>query len=300
MAIELTVTILGEVQEALELPHPALVEKDYYVVRALGALRPFTQGEVRLVFGGGTALCRAHRVIGRMSEDIDLKIVSDGPMNRSARKAFRERITQSLVGAGFKSVESSSYDEYRTHVFELEYESLAPKVGSLRPKVKVELSSWQTYLPPIECSIGSFVSQAQKSDPEIASFPCAAIVETAAEKFVALTRRIGEERALGAERDATLLRHIYDLHRIVANQDVAEIARLIATIIPSDQATRGRKFPAYLEDPRREIRAALDALHSDHTYAESFDKFQRDMVYGERADYEACLEDLERIWAQVP
>jgi hypothetical protein len=34
------------------------------------------------VFGGGSALGRAHRLIRRMSEDIDLKIVSDDPPTR--------------------------------------------------------------------------------------------------------------------------------------------------------------------------------------------------------------------------
>ena len=31
----------------------------------------------KLVFGGGTALGRAHRLIHRMSEDIDLKVVAN-------------------------------------------------------------------------------------------------------------------------------------------------------------------------------------------------------------------------------
>jgi hypothetical protein len=58
---------------------------------------------VRLVFAGSTALSRAHRLICRMSEDIDLRIVVDS--NRSGRgtlQRLRAKVTEALLGAGFK------------------------------------------------------------------------------------------------------------------------------------------------------------------------------------------------------
>ncbi|MCX7101330.1 MAG: nucleotidyl transferase AbiEii/AbiGii toxin family protein [Methylobacter sp.] len=67
---------LLEVQAYYGLPSPALVEKDWYVVKALAAITAIDASPFQLVFGGGTALGRAHRLIHRMSEDIDLKIVS--------------------------------------------------------------------------------------------------------------------------------------------------------------------------------------------------------------------------------
>ena len=75
-----------EVQKYFNLPSPALVEKDWYVVRALRAINvvnaKVNAEPVRLVFSGGTALSRAHRLTRRMSEDIDLKIVSTDPRSR--------------------------------------------------------------------------------------------------------------------------------------------------------------------------------------------------------------------------
>jgi hypothetical protein len=61
---------LLEVQRHFGLPSPALVEKDWHVVNALGAITAADTAPARLVFGGGTALSRAHRLIRRMSEDI--------------------------------------------------------------------------------------------------------------------------------------------------------------------------------------------------------------------------------------
>jgi len=60
---------LLEVQRQFELPSPVLVEKDWYVVTALAAINTADVKPFRLVFSGGTALSRAHRLIRRMSED---------------------------------------------------------------------------------------------------------------------------------------------------------------------------------------------------------------------------------------
>jgi hypothetical protein len=92
---------LLEVQKHFGLPSPALVEKDWYVVKALAALVAVDAAPFRLVFGGGTALSRAHRLIRRMSEDIDLKIISDTTVTRPALRHLRDFITKALLQAGF-------------------------------------------------------------------------------------------------------------------------------------------------------------------------------------------------------
>jgi hypothetical protein len=88
---------LLEVQKHFGLPSPALVEKDWYVVKALAALVAVDAAPFRLVFGGGTALSRAHRLIRRMSEDIDLKIISDTTITRPALRHLRDIITKALM-----------------------------------------------------------------------------------------------------------------------------------------------------------------------------------------------------------
>jgi hypothetical protein len=58
-----------EVQAFFRLPSIALVEKDLFVVRAIAALAAIDASPFQLVFGGGTALARAHKIVQRMSED---------------------------------------------------------------------------------------------------------------------------------------------------------------------------------------------------------------------------------------
>lgn len=48
---------LLEVQKHFGLPSPALVEKDWHVVKALAAIVAVDAAPFRLVFSGGTALC---------------------------------------------------------------------------------------------------------------------------------------------------------------------------------------------------------------------------------------------------
>ena len=243
-----------------------------------------------LVFGGGTALCRGHRLIKRMSEDIDLKIACEQTHGRGARKRFKHLLTEALLEAGFKfdpenreqhvSMYSDTYFLYR-----VPYVSVVPRIAALRPEIQIEFSHFPVHLPTVNCSISSFVAEAKKAAPEIASFPCIDVVETAAEKFVALTRRIGEERSNKYDPDDTLLRHIYDLTHIHRTLPVHSVAGLARTIMLADAETRGDKYPAYRADPLAATREAIAALKSEEDYAQRFDSFQSEMVYGEAVTY---------------
>jgi predicted nucleotidyltransferase component of viral defense system len=93
---------LLEVQAYFGLPSPALVEKDWYVVKALAAITAIDASPFQLVFGGGTALGRAHRLIHRMSEDIDLKIISADAITRPTLRQLRNKTTDALLGTGFE------------------------------------------------------------------------------------------------------------------------------------------------------------------------------------------------------
>jgi hypothetical protein len=62
LSVNPTIDELREVQAYFGLPSPALVDKDFYVVKALAAIAVVEREalHVRLVFGGGTALSRSY------------------------------------------------------------------------------------------------------------------------------------------------------------------------------------------------------------------------------------------------
>lgn len=258
------------------------------------ALRGVDSEGARLVFGGGTSLCRAHRLIERMSEDIDLRIVSDKPLGEGARKRFRAAVTEGLRAAGF-AFDPNNRDHLAVHdggrmfVYNLPYAQASGSVASLRPGVKVEISSWSLHRAPVECAVSSFVAQARGDAAEVPTILCVDVAETAADKFVALTRRIAEEQATGDARDSSLLRHVYDLHRITPGIDLESVGPMLRAIMESDRKTRGARLPAYADDPIAVSSDALRRLSGDEDYAQAFDAFQRDMVYGDKVTLADCM-----------
>lgn len=293
---------LLEVQAHVGLPSAALVEKDWHVVQALAAIHAADIAPFRLVFGGGTSLSRAHRLIRRMSEDIDLKIVADEEPKRPALRRLRETVTQALRDAGFhfdpdNPEHRDSRNESRYTIFRLPYDPALRGAGALRPEIQIEMAVWPLYRPPVSLPVTSFVAEAFGEPPEVAEIPCVAIAQTAAEKFVALTRRTAMELAHPpAARDRTLIRHVYDLHSLREHYDPAKVAALARTIMPHDAAVFGHLFPPYREAPLTETHRAIEALASDPHYAQSYAVFCRDLVYGGNApDYAECLAVLREL-----
>lgn len=286
---------LLEVQAYFRLPSPAIVEKDFHVVKALAAVAALETEPLQLVFGGGTALSRAHRLIRRMSEDIDLKIVADEEPSRPALRRLREAMTDALLRAGFRfdpgnEAHRTTRNESRYTIYRLPYEPLSRGEGALRPEIQIEAAVWPLRRPALTLPVFSFVAEAFKRPSEVASIACVSITQTAAEKFVALTRRTAAEMAVASgPRDPTLARHIYDLHAIRAHYDPAEVGALARAIMPHDAEIFGNQFPAYRGDPMEQTRRAVHALASDPHYAQRYAAFQRDMVYGDRLAYTDAL-----------
>jgi hypothetical protein len=291
---------LLEVQAYFGLPSPALVEKDFYVVKALAAIAAVNTAPLRLVFGGGTALSRAHRLVRRMSEDIDLRIVGDKPPGRGALRRLRDVVTQALLSAGFKfdpddPAYRKSGNESRYTIYRLPYEPAATGEGALRPTIQIETAVWPLRRPAVERHVISFVAEALQRPPEIASIECVSILETAADKFVGLTRRAGAELAGLDEPDPTLVRHLHDLHALREHYDPAEVVALAREVMLADAEAYGNQFPAYRENPMAETLRAVEGLAADPQYAQRYGEFQRLMVYGRAAEYEACVGTLQDL-----
>jgi predicted nucleotidyltransferase component of viral defense system len=291
---------LLEVQAYFGLPSPALVEKDYYVVKALAAIAAINTAPLRLVFGGGTALSRAHRLVRRMSEDIDLRIVGDKPPGRGALRRLRDAITQALLSAGFKfdpkdPAYRESGNESRYTIYRLPYEPAATGEGALRPTIQIETAVWPLRRAAVELPVISFVAEAQRRPPEIASIPCVSILETAADKLVGLTRRAGAELAGLDEPDPTLVRHLHDLHALREQYGAAEVIALARDVMLADAAAYGNQFPAYRENPMRETLRAVEGLAADPGYVRRYGEFQRLMVYGSKIEYSTCINTLREF-----
>jgi predicted nucleotidyltransferase component of viral defense system len=80
---------------ALELGiDPAFVEKDWYVVQLIRVLMATDLFGAQLIFTGGTALAKAHRLLQRFSGDIDFRLVlpQEPPLSRSGQRTLLSKI----------------------------------------------------------------------------------------------------------------------------------------------------------------------------------------------------------------
>lgn len=304
MSDELDLQDILDTQAHFDLPSPALVEKDFYVVKALRAIALTDTTPFLLAFGGGTALSRAHRLLPRMSEDIDLKIVGEEPITRPALRQLRDSLTKSLQDAGFefdpsKREHRDSRNESRYTIFRLPYQALSRGEGALRPGIQIEAAVWPLRRPSIRLPVSSFVAEAFKKPPEVDRIECVSITQTAAEKFVALTRRVAIEQEGTRAGDPADIRHVYDLHMLSAHYDFDEVAALAQEIMPHDAEVFGHHSPAYSDDPRAGTLRAVAALESEADYARRYSEFCRAMVYGDRPEYADALKTVLRLSERI-
>lgn len=298
-------------QEHFGFSRPALIEKDWHILRAMSAIAAADAAPFQLVFAGGTCLARAHKLIHRMSEDVDFKIAPLDPqlVSKSKRRKqlaeLRDRITTSLQSAGFPidptdSAQLKSRDDNRYTVYQLQYAVPGESEEPLRPTIQVELNYAKLRQPFVELPVASFVTEAFRRSPEIPMLACVSVAETAAEKLISLTRRTAMELAgLSRDPDPTLVRHIYDLHVTRAHYDPAAVIALAQQIMPQDAAEFGNQFPAYRDNAVEETRRALAALAADDRYAHRYTEFLQLMVYGDRPAYADALQTVSSLGGRL-
>ena len=277
------------------------VEKDFHVVRAIRTLAALDVAPFRLVFAGGTALARAHKLIRRMSEDVDFKVVplAAAPVSRSRLRQqlgnLRNHVTAALRDAGFVFDPSEpdhlrSRDQNRYTVWQLPYASGEEAGEGLRPTIQVELTYAELRLPAVTLPVSSFVAEAFGRAPEVSEIACVSLPETAAEKLVSLTRRTAAERAgVSRDPDPTLVRHIYDLHVLREHVDPNQVALLARAAAATDVEQFGNQHPAYAADIPGETRKTIHALQTDPAYRRRYDDFVAAMVYGEKWKFDDAI-----------
>jgi predicted nucleotidyltransferase component of viral defense system len=298
---------LRTVADYFGLPGTAPVEKDLHVVRAIHAVTFIDANPFTLVFGGGTALARAHKIVRRMSEDVDFKIVPRPatPVSRNGlRRALGklgDQVTQSLLDAGFVFDPSNdackhSQNENRYTVWQIPYDSVGGAGQGLRPTIQIELTYASLRLPAVTLPVSSFVAEAYQRPPEMPALPCVSVTQTAAEKLVALTRRTAMDLAgLSRDADPALVRHIYDLHLMRELVDHGAVAQMAREIAAADADEHRNQYPAYHADIKGETRKALDTLRNNPVHRARYTDFVAAMVYGEKAGFEEALATVTAI-----
>lgn len=288
----------------------AVIEKDYYVTQTIHALSDIQNEYFRLVFAGGTCLAKAHKIVDRMSEDIDFKVqiknnetFSRSRLNKEL-KEFRSQIKSSLVVLGLTTTEDTARNEGKYQRVILQYPYTYPISQTLRPDLLLEFTLSDIRLSIEHLSVKTIIEEVLK---EMTLFtppqtPCISVDETAIEKWVGLTRRVvAIERGYDPE-DNALVRHIYDLNAIKqANKINNNFITLASAIVVSDAKQFKNRHSEYLANPGAEIRESLALLKNKPAWKEHYQKFLLDMVYDSSTaiEYEKAVATIEDISTKV-
>ena len=296
--------------EILSLANP-VVEKDYYVTQAIQTISSVESDYFQLVFTGGTCLSKAHKVIQRMSEDIDFKIQTK-PIDKTISKSqflkelkeFRSKINTHLIQSGLVIGETAVLNEGRYLSINLNYPSGFPANVGLRPHILLEFTLSNVHLPietlPIKTLIEDTLKNIVIFEPSLVK--CVSVNETAIEKWVGLTRRVSAIDRKCHDDDVTLIRHVYDLNAIKSAGRIDDnFFQLGKEIVSQDAKKFENQHPEYARNPSLEISRSLELLKMQPSWKKRYEKFSEAMVYGNVAipEYEAALSEIEQLSLNV-
>ena len=306
-----TINILEDVAQELGIDDPSLVEKDFFTVKALSICATVKSELFLLVFAGGTCLSKTYKMVERMSEDVDIKIIRTDAGNRLSRTALKKSLKKvrneildalKLEGLSVPSENVKSRNEYHYTEFKIPYPKQFISSVALRPEIKLDLTLSTSLSPPTLKPVSSFIADTLGKSPEVSEIHCIRIEDMAAEKLVSLTRRTASVLCgrLGMD-DETLVRHIFDL---CAVENVLEgnvhFSEMVQRVVAIDIEQFGNQVPEYRENPRQETAKALRALSELPQYAQRYNNFLGPLVYTTNPpSWEDALGSIYRIAKQV-
>lgn len=276
------------------------VEHDYF--SDLDTRREKTRHDtgIQLAFAGGTCLSKAHGLINRMSEDIDIKVIlkptvkplAKGRGDHARLKELHVRIPQLLKELGFPLLEYPDgdpnpciRDAHRHYVIGAGYGSAYPQIPSLRPELKLELIQRQPLLPLEKQEFGyMYESLANLKPTMVVNIDCISVAETAAEKVLSLLRRCAYKwdghQKMG-DIDPALVRHVYDVARIaeLRSDALAQAKLIFPQLMLGDSEEFEGQNPEFDANPKGVLLRTLDTARENGELRQRYTEHLMPLVY---------------------
>lgn len=205
------------------------IEKDYWITLALKRLSASNYADF-VVFKGGTSLSKAHRLINRFSEDIDIAVVNDnnwsGNKVKNLIRDVEKEITEGLTEEQTPEVTSKG-SRFRKSVFSYPTVFKDSYTSTISNKLIVEINSFANPFPyhqvKIQSMIGEFL-QMHNQTALIEKYDLGAFYlnvldknQTLLEKLVSLIRFSYSTSPI--ESISGKIRHFYDLYYLLADEE---------------------------------------------------------------------------------
>ena len=173
------------------------------------------------------------------------------------------------------------------------------KISYLKPHIAIECFVGAPVLPPQSTSITTLIKQTigENCNHPHFSVDCVSLDETAAEKWVALTRRIAGTQIKTRQSDKHLVRHLYDLYHLKRSDLLTgEYCNIVGEIVEKDRRQFKKHNITYTKDPLGTSELALDSLFKDNQWRAHWDSFLEQMVYDEhKPSFDDAYSSLEKL-----
>lgn len=288
----------------------AFIEKDYWVTFVLKKLSQ-SEYQDKFIFKGGTSLSKAHKIIERFSEDVDLAVIVTETLSSNQLKKLIDSASKELT----KDLEevylegfTSKHSRFRktAHKYPLITDSLL--YGQVLTNLILEINSFAQPHPNQMMEIEPYITTYLKSVGQDAfitqhglepfKIRVLGLERTLGEKILALVRASYSDKPI--EQLKSKIRHVYDLYMILQSQEMKEFLASDAflTLLNSVQADDAKNSEFQGEWAKQKLSDSLIFGDIEGTWKQLSPTYQDvfpSLVYGTVPNQEDIKEVLKKV-----
>lgn len=316
--------VFGEAAARLGI-RPTIIEKDFWVCVVLKLLFQNSQFGKSLVFKGGTSLSKAHGLIERFSEDIDLvldwKVIGFGdglrdPMQDFASKSKQDQFNKEInrLAADYiaktlcpelddlfrrESIGlSASIDRDDPHSVNIRYPAAFSETY-IRPEVRLEIGPLASWVPSAPHVIRPYAFDVV---PEVFENPGCEVVAIAAERtFWEKATILHQEFHRTTLIPQRYSRHYYDLYKLAVSR-VRASALADPKLLQDVVAFKQRFYPSTWARYDLAVPGSLKLLPTTPSHvaelARDYEEMQV-MLFGEPPEFQDILDELTNLETEI-
>ena len=304
---------------------PTIIEKDFWVCVVLKLLflkSPFGKS---LVFKGGTSLSKAHGLIERFSEDIDLvldwKVIGFGegvkdPMqnfdSKSKQDRFNKEINRRAADFIAKTIcpdldrllrsegigLTAAVDGTDPHTINIHYPA-AFSEAYIRPEVRLEIGPLASWVPSATHTIRPYAYDAL---PQVFESPTCKVVAIAAERtFWEKATILHQEAHRQTQIPQRYSRHYYDVYKLAVSP-VRASALAQTNLLQDVVAFKQRFYPSAWARYDLAVPGTFRLLPVARSRLADLKRDYQEMqvmIFGEAPEFESVLVELRELEIEI-